>query len=347
MANFVALRVAAALVIIYGNDWMLSDLPGPGFWGVPMAYIGYDLLFCVSGYLLTASWDRDPVLARFLANRLGRVLPALFVSVLATAFVLGPLVTTLRLRQYLSSHATYRYLENAALYRHLWLPGAFAGQPSAGEVNPVLWSLLAGALCCGFLPILASLRWKLRVAALGIAAVGCGTASLYLQHGADGAPAMFLQVSVPDLLGVAPFFALGALLRTIERRWPEIYRADLAMLCFAANWIVASWYGWWNVPVTWITLPYMAICFGRLSMPPSRWLAGRADLSFGLFLYAFPMQQTMRALLPSGSPYIVPAALALTFAVAFLSLRIVEQPAMAWKHWLAVWLRAETRKAVP
>ncbi len=66
-----------------------------------------------------------------------------------------------------------------------------------------------------------------------------------------------------------------------------------------------------------------------------------------MFLYAFPIQQTMRALMPAGSPYIVPAALALTFAAAFLSWRFVEQPALAWKRPLAEWLGAGMWRALP
>ena len=55
----------------------------------------------------------------------------------------------------------------------------------------------------------------------------------------------------------------------------------------------------------------------------------------------------MRAVMPAGSPHIVPVALALTFVAAFLSWRLVEQPAMAWKHPLAEWLGAGMRKAFP
>jgi len=344
--NFVVLRTFAVLLIIYGNDWMLLNLPGPGFWGVPLPQIGYGLLFAVSGYRVTAGWDRTPSPAAFLAGRLVRVLPGLAVSVLATAFVIGPLCTTLRLRQYFLNGRTLRYLENAYLHLHLWLPGVFVGQASAGEVNPVLWSLLAGALCCAVLPLPASLPRGPRPAALAVAAAGCGAASLYLQHGVQGSPALLFGVSLPDILGMVPFFAVGALLRTLERRWPDLYRADFALLGYAANWVVASWYDWWDVPVAWLTLPYMAICFGRLSAPLLRRVADLGDLSYGLFLYAFPIQQAVLALRP-GSAYAVPAALALTLVAAWLSWHCVERPAMAWKYRLADRLRAGMLRAIP
>ncbi len=343
--NFVVLRAFAVLLIIYGNDWMLLDLTGPGFWGVPLPQIGYGLLFAVSGYRITASWDRTPSPAAFVAGRVVRVLPGLAVSVFATAFVIGPLCTTLRLRRYFLNGQTLRYLENAYLHLHLWLPGVFVGQASAGEVDPVLWSLVPGALCCAVLPVLASLPRPARLTALAIAAAACGSASLYLQHGVEGAPAALLGVSLPDFLGVVPFFAAGALLRTLERRWPDLYRADFALLCYAANWIVASWYDWWDVPVAWLTLPYMAICFGRLSAPLRR-VADLGDLSYGLFLYAFPIQQAVLALRP-GSAYAVPAALVFTVVAAWLSWFYVERPAMAWKYGLAERLRAGTLRAIP
>ncbi len=288
MDNFVVLRAFAALLIIYGNDWMLSSLPGPGLWGVPFAEIGYDLLFSVSGYLLTLSWDRNPDPARFFAGRILRVLPGLLASVLATAFLLGPICTTLSIRYYFLNGRTFRYLENAVLHRQLWLPGVFVGQPSGGEVNPVLWSLVPGAFCCAVLPVIAGLPHRRRLAALALATAGCGAAALYLRHGVNGVPASLFRVSLPDFLGVVPFFAAGAFLRTLERDMPGLYRADFAMLAFALNWIVASWLEWWDVPIAWLTLPYMAICFGRLSNPVSRWIAARTDLSYGLFLVRVP-----------------------------------------------------------
>ena len=207
----------------------------------------------------------------------------------------------------------------------------FVGQPSGGEVNPVLWSLVPGAFCCAVLPVIAGLPHRRRLAALALATAGCGAAALYLRHGVNGLPASLFRVSLPDFLGVVPFFAAGAFLRTLERDMPGLYRADFAMLAFALNWIVASWLEWWDVPIAWLTLPYMAICFGRLSNPVSRWIAARTDLSYGLFLYAFPLQQAMLALLPDNR-YAIPAALGLTVVAAFLSWRFVEWPAIRWRQ---------------
>jgi len=328
--NFDALRIFAALVVLYGNGWVLSGGPGRGLWGAPFARIGLDIFFAISGYLVTGSWERTPRLGAFLAKRALRIFPGLAACVLATVLVVGPLATSLPLRWYALNKLTIKYLTNIALYQQLWLPGVFQGQQWNGAVNPMFWTLVPGVLCCLAVPALARLRWRSRAWVLSAGAVLCAAASLFLPEGYDQRlPAHLSHVVGREVLIEVPFFLVGALVRWLERHVRGLWRADLAMLCFTANWVVATWLGGWDIVVEWVTLPYMAACFGRMSMPVLGRLGALGNPSYGLYLYAFPIQQLIVERMP-GDPHPILTCMALTLPIGFLSWHLVERPALRW-----------------
>ena len=63
---------------------------------------------------------------------------------------------------------------------------------------------------------------------------------------------------------------------------------------------------------------------------PARW---RTDLSYGVYIYAFPITQfaVLAGLGRWGSVPLALIAAAVTLPIAFLSWRLVERPALAWK----------------
>ena len=70
------------------------------------------------------------------------------------------------------------------------------------------------------------------------------------------------------------------------------------MLLFAANWILATWAGEWDLVLEWLTLPYMACCFGRGALPVVGQIGDLGRPAYGMFLYAFPIQQVIVARAP-------------------------------------------------
>ncbi len=342
--NFDFLRVFAALMVVYGHGWVLSTNTGPGFWGVPFARIGLDIFFSISGYMVTGSWLRTPDLRSFLVKRALRILPGLAACVLFTTFVLGARLTRLPLGKYLTSHGTFNYLANIVLHPTLYLPGVFEGMKLGGAVNGSLWSLFPEALCYLTVPVFAMLAIRPRMWALGLGGVLAGSLGLWLFYGYEGDPLVVNATDVKYMLVQVPFFFIGGLFRLLEDRVPGLYRADVALLGYTLNWMVSSWYGWWNVPVEWATLPYMALCFGRMSMPVLRRAGRFGDFSYGLYLYAFPVQQVILGAMPHDD-YPILTCMVLTLPFAVLSWHLVEAPALRWKPGGASRLRAGAPEA--
>jgi peptidoglycan/LPS O-acetylase OafA/YrhL len=325
--NFDALRVIAALMVIHGHGWALSTGDGPGLWGVPFARVGLDIFFSISGYLVTASWERTPRLSEYLAKRSLRIFPGLIACVLVTVVAVGLLATNWQVQQYFGAAATWRYLLNIPLFQELFLPGAFASMRELGAVNGSLWSLLPEFVCYLTVPLFALLPSPARRAALAVSGMLLGAVGLYLFEGYDGAPLVLYHLDLKYALVEMPFFFGGSLLRLLEGRVHGRYRADLCLVFLTGNYVISTWTGWGNLPFEWITLPYMVICFGRMSLPVFNQAARFGDLSYGLYLYAFPIQQLVLARLP-GIQLPVIACVVFTVSVAFLSWHVIEKPAL-------------------
>jgi peptidoglycan/LPS O-acetylase OafA/YrhL len=99
------------------------------------------MFFALSGFLVAGSLQRCRTLPMFLALRALRIFPALTVEVVLSALVLGPLLTTLPLAQYLADPLFWQYLRNAGGDVHFFLPGVFAGNPVRGQINAQLWTV--------------------------------------------------------------------------------------------------------------------------------------------------------------------------------------------------------------
>ncbi|WP_428487091.1 acyltransferase family protein [Rhodopila sp.] len=323
-SNFDALRIFAVLVVLYGNGYILTGALAPGLWGEPFFLIGLHLLFAISGFLLADSWQRDPDWCRYAIRRALRLLPGLFAAVLLTVLVIGPLATRLSLRFYLLNGQTFRYFANFVLIQQRTLPRVFEGQQWSGSVNPMLWTLLAGSLLAACVPLATVLPARLRPLALLAVCLVVGGLSQFLAPFPDGRWFQFLPLEVRLVLAEAPFFLAGMAWRHLDRGDGSAFRADVAMLCFAANWLVASWWSDWAVPLLWLTVPYMAACFGRRSAPLLRRLP---NISYGMYLIAFPVQQSIVSLFPRFAHPII----ACTLAAALLGILfwfLVERPAL-------------------
>lgn len=326
--NFDALRLVAALLVIWGHGQELKGFIPPIAWGTHVSTLGVDIFFVISGYLVTDSWNRTPRLRDFAAKRALRILPGLVACVVLTSFVLGPLTTRLPVADYLAHHGTWQYLANIGFYLKLYLPGVFAERRGFGAVNGSLWSLLPEVLCYMTVPLLALLPRYARMT--GVALLGLATGLVAFELFRRNWGKLVYSADVKYVLAQVPFFCAGALLcllRTASRS--ELFRIDVAIL------VGLSSYGWtalpepWGLVLRWIGLAYLVVCFGCQATPGLRRAARFGDLSYGMYLYAFPMQQLV---LEHTSAFAITTCTALTVAAAFLSWHLVERPAIRLKQ---------------
>ena len=299
--SFDLLRLIAATMVVFSHCRPLAGLPPLRVPGTEdFGSLGVSIFFVISGYLVTGSYRRDP--KAYLRNRILRIEPGLIVSLVFTV-LLGAAVTVDP--AYWSDPQPYLYvLRNALLYPTTYeLPGVFAGNPLPGVVNGVLWTLRLEFTCYLLLMLVrADIKWIL--AAMACAAV------IYLS----------IQAAAPDWADEAPtrMAFLGA-------RYGFLFFAGAAL--WGRRLPYAVWLGLGSAAifplVGALALPTAVIGLARPGKLP-------ADLSYGVYIYAFPVQQVLAAhgLLSIWS------AMALTLPLAALSWFLVERPVLALKSGL-------------
>ena len=153
------LRLVAATMVLYSHQFALLGAPDPSFFGWnTFGGAGVTIFFFLSGTLVWSSWDRDPDWRRFFHRRSLRIFPALWVAVALTVLLLGPLVSTLPWQQYFGSMETWRYFTTAAFINQHNLPGVFAENFYPRVVNGSLWTLPVEFLCYVSVAMVGSLR---------------------------------------------------------------------------------------------------------------------------------------------------------------------------------------------
>lgn len=322
------LRVLAAFMVFAGHQRALTGFREPDFLGfVSWGEVAVGIFFALSGYLVSESWRRDPSVPRYLQRRALRLLPGLAGVVLFACLLLGPILTSLKLGAYLSHPQTYQYLWNVALNIRFALPGVFATNPVPNVMNGSLWTLPMEVAC--YL-VLVALLWPLARLRAGWVlwplAAALWTTDFLLPKEAAW---VFYNTSWRMAAHFATYFFLGAALRLAPPpRFSPIPAAMLAaaVLMFTAN----SRLGYWCAPPC---VALLVIGTARVSAIPSRWVTRFGDLSYGLYLYAFPIQQLVISTgLARDYPRrgFVVAWLGIVLC-AYLSWRWIESPALRFK----------------
>ena len=324
------IRLLLAVTVLVAHGWYLSGHGvGPHFAGQNAGTWAVYGFFLISGYLITASRLTRPI-GEYAVHRIARIFPAFLVCLVVTAFAIAPVgyVATHRtLRGFMTTATTpLQYvIGNATLHISAYdVAGTPAGVPHLGAWDGSLWSLYYEFLCYVLIGVLASFGVVRRhVAAIGVAFL----ASVALQM-RIGALTPYLQgnVDLVYLANLLPFFLAGSLLYLLRRRvvltWP------LALLAGASALALAHARPAWGPHLAAPLMAYTVLWLGAAIPCPE--LIRRNDISYGFYIYAFPVQQLLAY---GGAPHWNLAvydlvAAAATTPLAVTSWLLVERPVM-------------------
>ncbi len=322
--NFHLVRLLAALAVIYGHSYHVTGQPGADLFLqlVGFKFIGgvaVDIFFVISGFLIVASLERHSVVD-YLKARCLRIFPALFVAVLISVLILGPLVS--EDPGYWANPQTWHYLYKNALMvsTEYMLPGVFQSNPDHA-VNGSLWSLpVEFRLYIVFLllSVLGMLK-RDRYTVLTIATFLLGLVVV---------PRYPIFTQYENWVNVSAYFMAGALFwkrRSEIRLSPWYVLGVLALCCF--------FHGTKEFSIAFfIAATYLTFYISFLRVPD--WMYIRhTDLSYGVYLYGWPIQSVLVMLRPGQSAlFNTVAACVVALCVAALSWNLVEKRALALKR---------------
>ena len=329
--NVLQLRLLAAVMVIFGHSYAVLG-PTIGnreplhyiFPGIVTHVTGVNFFFTISGLLITLSWLRRPELGRFLRARFLRIWPALAVCVTLTAFVVGPLVTSMPLHNYFIDGDIYGTPLGFAIHRSFlmdrpFLPGVFEHNPIPRYVNGSLWTLPIEAtmyLCVAGLGVLRAFRFPW-LTSVGIVAV---FGYLVVLPAYLGQPAPWLGYVQ------AGFFGAGCTACLLRRYVPASSGIMLLILVAA----IVSRDTTHLMPFTWLAIGYFVLWFCYVPRIPR--IPRDIDVSYGTYLWGFPLQQVL-VMNGIGDPlglFAVATPIALTFGA--LSWFVIERPALRLKE---------------
>ncbi|MEP6897522.1 MAG: acyltransferase [Rhodanobacter sp.] len=330
--NFDGLRLIAASMVLFSHQFVILGAPEPAPFGDSFGALAVMMFFVMSGYLVAESWYHDPHLMRFALRRLLRIWPALVVATIAIALAAAA-VTTLPLHEYLGA-ATGRFVIANAEFRTVHpLPGVFATSPpnaNLSSVNASWWTIPMEAHCYAYLAIMGLIglrrRWVSIVAFLLVLL-------MYLKTLPGHARADAFD-NISDYY--IAFFMTGVCARQfageLRRAWVVVLGAGI--LCVAAAVVFHQ-----HRLGEWAVMSPLTLLLGARSTPGIRSAARFGDLSYGIYLYAYFVQQLSVRVWPAVPSYSATVAVALiaTVLLAWCSWHLVEAPALRLKRHLHRW----------
>jgi peptidoglycan/LPS O-acetylase OafA/YrhL len=251
---------------------------------VNLGSLGVSCFFVLSGFLVTQSWLRRPHLPAFLSARALRIYPGLVAAVTLSIFLAG-LSTKMPWTRFLTDPMTFEYFSHNALgWRVAYLlPDAFKANPYPDAINGSLWTL----------PV--ELRMYAGVAILGV----CGVLARRRVYAATLVLLIVLFIIKPEwaplpsrdkvVFNLALLFALGSL----AYAWRD--RIPLSLVVVAIGIVAYLWNPAGIVRGAWVSVftAYAVLVLAyhpRVQLPR---LNRGGDYSYGLYVYAFPVQQTI------------------------------------------------------
>ncbi len=324
--SFDLLRLFAALLVLFSHQHVLLGIEEPKMFGwTTFGGIGVSIFFVLSGFLVWSSWARDPDLKRFFIRRSLRIFPALWFVVLASVLVFGPFLSELSVLDYFASSGTWRYLSTALLLIRQGLPGVFTDNFFPLAVNGSLWTLPVEFLCYVLVALVGSIglpprSWPMFLS-LGLAVVAAAFGSLLL------GPRF---VSHLEMVALFWWGVMYAFVRGRQGSEYKVWAVAMSLFFVAFAWLGSRGIerGGILVLVALVVLVAQRVSWG------ARITDRLGDLSYGMYIFAFPMQQMVVALGRNrGWTFATHLSLSLllTSVLAYVSWHVLEKRALRFK----------------
>jgi peptidoglycan/LPS O-acetylase OafA/YrhL len=335
-----ALRLALATLVIVSHAWPIGGFGGdPKVGDLSLGGWAVAGFFAISGFLITTSRLRSSF-SSYMWRRTLRIFPGLWICVLVTLVIFVPIAALAEGgADHVGPGSLLEYFAANGILEsdHQTIAGTLSGVPYPAAWNGSLWTLwfeFGCYLVLGGLLVFSRLRER-PAALLGVFA---GCAFVNLAQAELGLTLPFRLAWAADL---GSYFFAGAVLCVYASRIPSstfLVAISTAVLAAAALTDHVQAVG--AMP-----LAYLLIWLG--SVLPLQAVGRRNDISYGVYIYAFPIQQLL-VLAGAAALGVLPFTLlciVCTVPIAALSWFFVEEPAMRLKRMTPPWTAMRQRLA--
>lgn len=340
--NFNLIRFVAAVMVLFSHCFPLlfgssETEPLKQLVGMSFGGIAVDIFFISSGFLIANSLFSKNDLISFIWARILRIYPGLIVALCICVFILGTFFTTYSVERYLTDPQTYIFLiKNAFLFlgEEANLPGVFESLPWRNTVNGSLWTLPFEVRAYLFLVIISILLSHINIDLkrfnfqktiyLFVPLFGGGI--YIMDHFYKFLPISYLasedfRLYSMFFIGVASCKFKNSLV--LSKRL--FYIASFLLIVSTLNSDV--FFITYNCLIFYIVFYLAYIPRGNI-----RKFNQVGDYSYGIYIYAWPIQQSLVALLPDINIInLFIYSLVLTLIFSYFSWHIIEKKALKLK----------------
>lgn len=315
MNNFNFLRLVFATLVLLSHAFELVDgnrsreLLTRLFGTISFGEFAVDGFFLLSGYLIVKSWDTQPKITVFLSKRILRIYPGFIVAAIVSAVIVGPLGADSM--DYFSRLDIKKLPLNMLRLAAPAVPPVFTGQPYA-VVNGAMWTISYEFGC--YLSVLVlgmsglikhKSGWLLvTLAFTGAFAAGILFNRLHIQ------PSVFdhaVKLEKP-FIRLGMFFFSGGTYYLLR----EQIRFRPVMAVISGFLLSGAMFYWATAELVLATLGgYLLFYFAFSKLPLLQPFQTLPDVSYGLYLYGWPIQKLLIWYFPA-----LPAAWVFIFSVA-------------------------------
>jgi peptidoglycan/LPS O-acetylase OafA/YrhL len=344
---FDVLRFVFAIMVIYAHSFSLVknsegahefvfDLTKGQTNAGSVAVLGF---FVLSGFLTTQSIENSRGYIDYLKKRMLRVVPAFLVALVATALILGPIYTTKPVMEYLLNKSTWQYIWYNITFNigenYMSTPnGLFNNAHYAGTANGASWTLPL-EVSCYVLLIFLSAFFFLRIRTLMLIFtlfVGfLHFLNMKYQYLPAHLPVKYFwalgDFQLPHFLNFGFYYCAGSLIYLYRDKILYSHRflvfSLLALFCFIKlGHIGLGFMIFWPYIVIGVGISFSFQKFHKLGDP-----------SYGLYIYAFPIQQAISMTMGSNfSVYgLFFSSFIITFIFSMISWNFIEKPMLKLK----------------
>jgi len=327
--NFDFIRLFMSMLVLYGHSYLLYYGPSTQYRDfiyvissgqIDAGTFAVPVFFIMSGYLITASWQNTNNLRKFLEKRIFRIYPAVTVSILFTIYVIGFLVSS-DYFTYLSGLEIYKVLKSISImYIGNSVMNVFSDLPYPSAVNGSLWTLMYEFFCYLMIAFLGYFKLLNRRNAILIFIVFY-LLSMMNKYTPFSNTLFFLK-SLPDL---ALYFFAGVLYFYRKEKVHSFEKVFFMLFLLG----LFSYIGYLHLILVFVlyeTLFYISY-FKYIKLHN---FAKRGDFSYGVYIYAFPIQQILMFFWKDNFTYglFLVASIIISLFLAILSWKIVEKPSI-------------------
>lgn len=332
--NFNLLRLIFALFVVVSHSYPLSGAPTGDYLQqltngqVGFSYLGLYGFFSISGFLVFQSLNNSKNITSYFKKRILRIFPALFVLLFLTV-ILGYFVYDCDFVSYIHNKSVWTYLPRRLSLVLLQdeIQGVFSHNVYGPPINGSLWSLLYEFafyvalsvlfFCTSSAQIIILVSWLL---ALLIGRFFFFTVSTKVNY--------ILEAKL--VLEYAPFFFFGSLLAIAKvEQWK--YRKPLIVILLLTL-VFAAFMNVFHI-IMYFVLPELVILIGISSWPiVNMFISKLGDISYGVYIYAFPIQQTLMHFFKLAAIELMIPSILLSCIFGYMSWHLIEVHALKLKQ---------------